>query len=301
MTTKKVFAIIAATVIALSGCGSDGDEPTPGGGGNTDKANSNKNVIKPGIPAEVTRLEFPRLQQAGNNFVVVHSTQDSYGVNYALEWDIDKKSQRWSCYQMRKGYQGSAGRYDTRKNGYPFDPELAKHGYYLDYDYFYGSGFDHGHICPSADRQYSKEANYQTFFLSNMQPQYNLFNAGIWQVLENRIRKAWTPTNTTDVLYVCKGGTIDSENNILRRVNDKLIVPKYFFCALLLKNSFGYRAIGFWMENKNEDRSRDKLTMYVKSIDELERLTGIDFFCNLPDAEENNVEGNYALKAWGLN
>ncbi|MDD7317463.1 MAG: DNA/RNA non-specific endonuclease [Prevotella sp.] len=301
MTLRKLLALMAVVMIALSGCGGDGDEPTPGGGGTSTQSNQNKNVIKPGIPAEVARLEFPRLQQGGNNFVVVHSTADSYGVNYALEWDIDKKSQRWSCYQMRKGYQGNAGRYDTQVNGYPFDPELAKHNYYLEADYFYRSGFDHGHICPSADRQYSEEANYQTFFLSNMQPQYNLFNAGIWEKLESKIRKAWVPTNNTDVLYVCKGGTIDNENNIITRIKGKLIVPKYFFCALLLKNSLGYRAIGFWMENENKDRRSDKLTKYVKSIDELERLTGIDFFCNLPDDEENKVEAAYSLQAWGMN
>lgn len=63
----------------------------------------------------------------------------------------------------------------------------------------------------------------------------------------------------------------------------------------------GYRAIGFWMENENIDRSNDKLKIYAKSIDELERITGIDFFCNLPDNIEDKVEASVSTSAWGLN
>ena len=129
---------------------------------------------------------------------------------------------------------------------------------------------------------------------------YNKFNAGIWEKLESKIRK-WTPRNNEDTLYVCKGGTIDDEENIIKRISGKLIAPKYFFCALLLKNAMGYRAIGFWMENENIDRSNDKLKIYAKSIDELERITGIDFFCNLPDNIEDKVEASVSTSAWGLN
>ena len=299
MRAKNLLLLAATAILTLQGCGSDTDDNQAGGNGGNGSKNTNKNIVTAGMPPEITRLEFPHLKDKGSNIVVVHKTSDAYGVNYAIEWDIKKKSQRWSCYQMRKGYQGNAGRYDTY-NGYPFDPVLEEKGLYLDRDYFYRSGFDHGHVCPSADRQYSYEANKQTFYLSNMQPQYNKFNAGIWEKLESKIRK-WTPRNNEDTLYVCKGGTIDDEENIIKRISGKLIAPKYFFCALLLKNAMGYRAIGFWMENENIDRSNDKLKIYAKSIDELERITGIDFFCNLPDNIEDKVEASVSTSAWGLN
>lgn len=299
MRAKNLLLLAATAILTLHGCGSDADDNQAGGNGGNGSKNTNKNIVTAGMPPEITRLEFPHLKDKGSNIVVVHKTSDAYGVNYAIEWDINKKSQRWSCYQMRKGYQGNAGRYDTY-NGYPFDPVLEEKGLYLDRDYFYRSGFDHGHVCPSADRQYSYEANKQTFYLSNMQPQYNKFNAGIWEKLESKIRK-WTPRNNEDTLYVCKGGTIDDEENIIKRISGKLIAPKYFFCALLLKNAMGYRAIGFWMENENIDRSNDKLKIYAKSIDELEKITGIDFFCNLPDNIEDKVEASVSTSAWGLN
>ncbi|MBO6287887.1 MAG: DNA/RNA non-specific endonuclease, partial [Prevotella sp.] len=193
---------------------------------------------------------------------------------------------------------------------YPMDPDLPT-SYYLDNDYYWGSGFDHGHICPSADRLYSAEANYQTFFLTNMQPQYKNFNGsgnsgGVWLTMENKVRQ-WTPKNTSDTLYIVKGGTIDrvyleggAEDGVLQRIDGKLIVPKYFFVALLYKNSTGYRGLALWFPHNNEVHGYDALTDYALSIDELEARTGIDFFCNLPDDIEGQVERALPLSAWGL-
>ena len=60
--------------------------------------------------------------------------------------------------------------------------------------------------------------------------------------------------------------------------------------ALLRKSSTGYKALAFWAEHLNEDHSNDNLSDYIINIRELERRTGIDFFCNLPDDIENEVE-----------
>ena len=175
------------------------------------------------------------------------------------------------------------------------DPDLPAQ-YYFDYDPFRGSGYDHGHICPSADRLYSRDANIQTFYLTNMQPQRHIFNAGIWEVMEQKLR-SWMSTGSKaeDTLYVCKGGTIDAvpgvtDDPILTTLNNGLVVPKYFFMALLRRSKTGYKAMAFWVEHLNEDHSNDPLTDYVINIRELERRTGIDFFCNLPDDIEDDVE-----------
>ena len=257
-------------------------------GAGTANANKNTSDVK-----EASRLEFPRLKE-GNNKLIVHKTSDSYGVNYSVEWDKDKMSQRWSCYQLYRGFGGNISRYD---GGYPFDPELAVDEY-LDRDYFKGSGFGHGHICPSADRLYSKEANKQTFYLTNLQPQYNKFNAGLWNKMEERVRRWIALSPVTDTLFVCKGGTIDSEDNILTRISNTLIVPKYFYMAMLYKTTEGYKAIAFWAENLNADNSNDNLRDYAITIDDLEKRTGIDFFCNLPDEVEEKVESQTSASYW---
>ena len=70
--------------------------------------------------------------------------------------------------------------------------------------------------------------------------------------------------------------------------------------AILCKNSQGYKALGFWVEHLNEDRSGDNIINYVVSIDELEQKTGIDFFCNLPDDVEETTEKVVYPVAWSL-
>ena len=128
-----------------------------------------------------------------------------------------------------------------------------------------------------------------------MQPQRQEFNGGIWATMESKIRGFLTynmssqASHANDTMYVCKGGTIDKAEQILCYTKNKFIVPKYFFAAVLVKNSSGYKAIGFWFEHKAYP-STEKLSDHVVNIDKLEELTGIDFFCNLPDDIENKVE-----------
>ena len=299
MKNIKFYMLLAAAMFMVAACGSDDDEQQ--GGGNSQRVlNVNKNNAAE--QPEVARLEFPSLK-GGKSVVIVHKTNDSYGLNFCTEWDYEKMSQRWSCYQMYKGYTGNAGRYEGNPQ-YPFDEDLkaieSATGIkmYWDQDLFKSSGYDHGHICPSADRQYSTQANKQTFYLTNMQPQYPKFNQKLWAEMESRMRKWIDNSPATDTMYVCKGGTIDDELNIIERVKEQLIVPKYFYMAILYKNSEGYKALAFWALNENVDRSKDDLKKYVISIDKLEELTGIDFFCNLPDDVENKVEAATYTQSW---
>lgn len=293
-SSKLLLLYFICLCFTFTSCGDDEDDNNDNG---TTVINTNKNTAT--TDAAVSRLEFPRLK-GGNSVVIVYRTSDNNTydadrVNYCVEWDCDKKSQRWSCYQMHKGYTGS---YNRETEGYMNDTSLPSGAYYAD-DYYYGSGYQHGHICPNADRKYSHYANYQTFYLTNMQPQYAKFNGyssqgndqgeGLWVRMEAKVR-SWSPSDKNDTLYVCKGGTIDNESDIIERIQGKLIVPKYFFMACLLKKNGSYSAIAFFVEQKDQWGTNDDLYDYVMSIDQLEERTGIDFFCNLPDNTENTVE-----------
>ena len=104
-------------------------------------------------------------------------------------------------------------------------------------------------------------------------------------------------------MYVCKGGTIDKDEHILTRIQGKLIVPKYFFVAVLVKKMVKgqayYKSIGMWFPHTNVYHGDDKLSDYTMSIKDLEAKTGIDFFCNLPDDIERDVESKKILSDWG--
>lgn len=309
MKTLKLFFYLISFSLAFTACGGDDDDNGGSGGGNNggtetnpyvrSASNTNANtddgqpsLVKP----YVNNLEFPSLKTTGNNVVVVH-LDNTIGLNYTVEWDADKHAQRWSCYQMHSGNSmKNTSRYTSDTNQYPNDESLDSK-YHFTSDPYWGSGFDHGHICPSADRLASANANYQTFFLTNMHPQVNGFNAGVWSNMENQVRN-WNNSNFREVLYVCKGGTIDSEANLyesrpyIGSGSNRIPVPKYFYMAFLCKKPAsqggGYEAAAFWVEHKVS--ADNKLLKYLISIDELEQKTGIDFFCNLPDKTEDVVE-----------
>lgn len=307
MKQIKIYLFALLAVLSMAACGSSDD----GDGNGSNEINTNKNEVT--TDKAVTRLEFPKLK-GGNSIIRVYrdgnsKQYDPDNVNYAVEWDCDKKSQRWSCYIITKNNRAkNTNRYYSKDNQYPNDPELAASNR-LEKDYIYSSGFDHGHICPSNDRLYSSNANYQTFYLTNMQPQYAVFNgshkdhpySGIWIKMENYLNSY--KLDYKDTMYVCKGGTIDKEENILTRIQGKLIVPKYFFVAVLVKKTINgqayYKSIGMWFPHTNVYHGDDKLSDYAMSIKDLEAKTGIDFFCNLPDDIERDVESKKILSDWG--
>lgn len=256
----------------------------------------------------LARLEMPHTRSGS---IVVTHIVDKYGVNYSFEWDSNLRAQRWTCYTLNE--QNMVDNGNTRKKLWPdgdpwnYDPDILKAEQQATYNelsksYYPGSKdfYEKGHICPSGDRLYSKDVNEMTFFMTNIMPMVAKFNGGIWNMMENRIR-SWA--NTAEELYICKGGTIDKDEQILDKTINNHIVPKFFFTALLHKKGDAYKALGFWVEHLNEDHSKDKLGDYVVNIDKLEELTGIDFFCNLPDDIESEVEGKSAdtVKTdWGL-
>ena len=316
MKTKQLIFLFACA-LSLAACGGDdpvnihGDSKTTSISDDT-SANTNKNTSGP--TEAQTRYEFPKVK-GGTSIIIVHKAvlnqkTGQSGVNYCVEWDTDIHAQRWSCYQLYNAINYKSGdnvnRYYVENGGnllptsqYPNDPDLPSQ-YQFTIDPYRGSGYDHGHICPSADRLRATEANYQTFFLTNMQPQIHIFNAGLWEKMENQVR---TWGNLCDTLYVCKGGTIDRNDNIRSYLSsgiNKIPVPKYFYMALFSKKGTTLKAIGFWVEHLDTDRSNDNLKNYAVSIDDLESKTGIDFFCNLPDDTENKVEGTLTLSDWNL-
>lgn len=211
----------------------------------------------------------------------------------AMEWDTVKKHSVWVAYVLHHDYlQKKVNRKDEWKfdNRIPekFSPTKADFG---------GNGYSRGHLCPSGSRLFAREANSETFYYSNMSPQIqNGYNGGIWGTLEGKVRD-WA--SQCDTLYIVTGGTILKESDIIKYTNpSRMAVPKYHFKALLRRKGNSFDAIGFILEHKVYS---DKLSHnYSVSIDKLEEMTGIDFFHNLPDDIENNIEAKYEPNKWSL-
>ena len=245
-------------------------------------------------------LEIPALKGGSMNQFITHTTKRNGKdyPTYSLEYSYKYKHSYWIAYRFDNTTDGNVG----RNEAYKPDPELpsqyaAKHNDYTN------SGYTRGHLCASSDRQYSKEANQQTFYMSNISPQSgNGFNqsGSAWNTGEDKVQ-AWgyNISRSTDTLYVVKGGTI-GEGMIKGYIKNEIAIPKYFFMAVLFRSGDNYKAIGFYMphENLKDDPDKKDPKKYLMSIDALEQETGIDFFHNLPDNIENTVEASYNVNDW---
>ena len=308
--------------ILLTGCGGESDV-TPG------TTNVNRNTALPQAvyteattPASVREsaiygMEIPSLKTGSVDALIIHSLPDGRQ-NYCIGYNTKLKTNCWTAFKWYNGFSSNNKNWYRNNwrngetfNGYggtgdPFQPDPVlpqairfNSGDYDDWRY------QRGHILGSADRLNSKEANGQTFYMSNIMPQLKAFNEqGIWWNLESFLRSTYDASTFRDTLYVVKGGTVSAGNYTMIGSNSQLVCPKFYYMALLAfnkkyaKTNGGYFAIAFWMEHKgNTDEVSSK---YVISIDELEKRTGIDFFCNLPDEVENAVESRFYLADWKL-
>ena len=245
-------------------------------------------------------LEIPALKGGSMNQFITHTTKRNGKdyPTYSLEYSYKYKHSYWIAYRFDNTTGGNVG----RNEAYKPDPELpsqyaAKHNDYTN------SGYTRGHLCASSDRQYSKEANQQTFYMSNISPQSgNGFNqsGSAWNTGEDKVQ-AWgyNISRSTDTLYVVKGGTI-GEGMIKGYIKNEIAIPKYFFMAVLFRSGDNYKAIGFYMphENLKDDPDKKDPKKNLMSIDALEQETGINFFHNLPDNIENTVEATYNVNDW---
>lgn len=256
--------------------------------------------------ADAKMMEVPALQTSDlfvtHNLIIERAEKDDTIMNYCLAYDTVQYHSRWVAFR----FDGSNRAKNTGRSGsdaFSDDPEIpSKH--YIGYNGF-GGGYDRGHLCASNDRLVSEEANRQTFYMTNMSPQMSAFNQNYWVGYENYVQNLGRDASFSDTLYVVKGGTIDKDKILgyRDRGNGKRVaIPKFYYMALLKCKSSGYEAIAFWMEHMDYEVEANKaeIAKHAISIDELEEYTGIDFFHNLPDEAEAEVEKNFTLSSWNL-
>jgi endonuclease G, mitochondrial len=155
-------------------------------------------------------------------------------------------------------------------------------------DYWY-SGFDRGHMAPSADFRWSPIALSESYLYSNISPQKPEFNREKWAELENVVRD-YVIANKRE-LYVITGSILHDSLPIMKnegRLND-VSIPQYIYKIVLDLSPKEEYAIGFIIPNGN---CTYPVMSYAVSIDQLENLAGLDFFSSLPDELENKLEAN---------
>lgn len=153
-----------------------------------------------------------------------------------------------------------------------------------------GSGWSRGHMCPAGDNKWSETAMYESFSLVNVCPQDASLNSGLWNSIEIDCRR-WA-NRFGDIFIVCGPVLYNKEHETIG--TNKVVVPEAFFKVILCLQGQP-KAIGFVVKNNAGTKKKDQ---YINTIDEVERITGIDFFPALPDSIEDVVEAYSNIKDW---
>lgn len=234
--------------------------------------------------------EVPQLKGGKQNYFITHYSDGL--VNYSVEYDVDLRHPRWVALVFDDQTSADAG--VGRSDAWDWDPNVPRS--FSTETWFRGSGYSRGHMVASSDRYYSKQANQQTFYYTNVSPQLQEHNGGVWQRLESRVQSWGRDSQWRDALYVVKGGTIEPHQIKPERVKGVIVVPEYYWMAIVRKRGDQWQGIAFWTEHRGYD-SKYRLRELTLSIDELERRTGLNFFPNLPEAVEAQVEAQDASSA----
>ncbi|MDP4281465.1 MAG: DNA/RNA non-specific endonuclease [Bacteroidota bacterium] len=226
-------------------------------------------------------IVHPELPKTRSQDFILHHT------GYTLSYNKTYHVANWVAYELTAEETVPVVK---RNNHFVPDPLLGE-GSASNADYK-DSGYDRGHLAPSADLCYSKQTMLESFYLSNITPQEPAFNRGIWEHLEEQVRQ-WA-VDDKDV-YVVTGTILTPGLPAIGR--DRITVPRCFFKVILDYTEPDVKGIGFIIPNKGSDLP---LQHYAVTIDSVEKVTGIDFFYQLPQPRQEMIESKVDIRKWRM-
>ena len=272
----RTFTLIALTILMMS-CGGHGRPPIPG-------------TVRPvAVPVGTNSTKHLAPKAEDSKKAIKSELQRADDVieylGYSVSYNKDRKIPNWVSYELLASE--TDGPYSRKGKNFRQDPSLRL-PQAEDNDYR-NSGWSRGHMAPAGDFKWSDDAMWDTFYFTNCCPQDQSLNAGQWSTLEKKVRD-WA--NRFGSVRVVTGPLV-WENSYGTIGYNKVVVPDAFFKAVLA----GEQSIAFVMYNKSENENMQKCAM---SVDQLEELSGIDFFADLDEFLESKVESTYSLRNWGL-
>lgn len=251
-------------------------------------------------------LELPTFEADGSRYYFskhMLPSSNNRERSFSVFYDADNFLPLWVAYPLCVGNMyGSGGRvndWGIMDPNIPTDKQLNM-------KYSYQGNYDRGHMLPSASRVRSNDDNRQTFYPTNMTPQLDMLNQRKWADIEIMVRD-WA--EGCDTLYVVTGAvmqTVGGNETVSYTYcksdsNKDVAIPNYYYKALLQLQIRGgvksYQALGLWVPHKAASGAPTKSD--VKTIDQIEELTGLDFFHNLDDSTEQRVESSVDYLFWG--
>jgi endonuclease G len=269
MSNRTLYSIIAVTIIlgvyAYEHFLSEEEKAEVVSEGQTAKTNTNEYFLPTSTTGQIVHHE-----------------------GYSLSYSEPHEQAEWVAYELKKSHLSNT----NHKRPYFEIDKTVKTGA-ASWRNYKNSGYDRGHLCPAADRNYSQKAHDETFLTSNISPQEHDFNSGIWNTLEQKVRY-WA--SKYDGVFVVTGGVL--KGNMKTIGDEHVSVPNQFYKVLIDNNTGKTKMIAFLMPHENSSKP---LYEFVVSVDTIEALTGIDFFPELEDRVENKLEASSSYKDWSFN
>lgn len=207
----------------------------------------------------------------------------------SLCYDEKYEQARWVVHLITKDVEFGNVR---RTNDFRSDP-LVLSGT-ATYDDYVNTGYDRGHLAPSADFRWSKTALSESYFYSNMSPQKPELNRERWAELENVVRD-WAIMN--DEVFVVTGGILKDGLPVVKGSNT-VSVPEYFYKVVVDYKFPEIKGIAFIMPN---DTCNEEVFEYAVTINKVEEMTGIDFFAGIPPEQQEQLENTFDVELWMSN
>lgn len=204
---------------------------------------------------------------------------------YIVSYNKDTKNPNWVAWHLTGEH--ADGPYERLNEFYEDEEIETQRATLADY---HRSGWSRGHMCPAGDNKWDEEAMHESFSLVNICPQDTRLNSGLWNSIEMNCR-TWA-RRYGDIYIVCGPVYLNREHEMIG-VN-RVVVPEAFFKVVLCLNGTP-KAFGIVVRNNSGQKKRD---LYYNSVDEVERVTGMDFFHTLPDDIENEVEATANIEEW---
>lgn len=202
---------------------------------------------------------------------------------YSLGYSYQYKSALWASYILSTG---SVSVDVGRSGNFYADADIPEQ-YRIKLDDYANTGYDKGHLAPSASIDFSKDANKETFALSNIVPQEPNLNRQAWGKLEN-LERDWTKTKGK--LYVITGPIYSSRP---KKVNNMLL-PSEFYKVIYSEDA--KKAIGFIFPNKAV--SGGAVWNYAMSVQDVEKETGLKFFSTFDEKTQQQLKETADIEWW---
>jgi len=215
------------------------------------------------------------------------SEQILYRKGYIVSYNKDTKLPNWVAWNLTAEHING----EARRPGNAWHEDLDVPSPRVNSSDYKGSGWTRGHMCPAGDCKWDSDVMYESFLYSNCCPQNANLNTGTWNQIEIACRR-WAE-KYGEVYVVCGPILFRQEHEVIGE--NKVVVPEAFFKVILCLNDKNPKGIGFICRNTDGNRKKD---LYVNSIKQVERVTGMTFFPNMSDDVKDKVKNSANIDDW---